>query len=174
MPGLKIFMDCGQLQHIFGFMPSNETLENDKNVSTSPFVHDIERFHAIIVYTDFIDNTISRDVKALVLKSFPIDKPHFQITQGLISKSFHSPEVRRVLKHSFHSISIDLRSQWRINSFHFTWIHPFISFSGGCRSSGTDYFLIHFLSNTLTERLVIQTSDILKVLLDKEEGGWEI
>ena len=110
MPGLKIFMDQGHLQHMFGCMPSNETLENDKNVTTSPFVHDIERFHARTVYTDFIDNTISRDVKALVLKSFPIDKPHFEITQGLISKSFHSPEVRRVLKHSFHSISIDLRS----------------------------------------------------------------
>ena len=109
-PGLKIFLCSGDLQHIFGFMPSNETLEIDDNLSTSPFVHDIQRFHAIIVYTDFIDNTILGDVKAPVLKSFPIDKPHFETTQGLISKSFHNPEFRRVLKHSFHSISIDLRS----------------------------------------------------------------
>ena len=92
-------------------MPSNETSEVDDNPSNSPFVHDIQRFHAIYVYTDFIDNTILGDLKAPVLKSFPIDKPHFETTQGLISKSFHNPEFWRVLKHSFHSISIDLRSQ---------------------------------------------------------------
>ena len=111
IPGLKIFFGSGDLQHVFGFMPSNETLEIDDNLSTSPFVHDIQRFHAIIVYTDFIDNTILGDVKAPVLKSFPIDKPHFETTERLISKSFHNPEFRRVPKHSlFHSISIDLRS----------------------------------------------------------------
>ena len=35
-------------------MPSNETLEIDDNLSTSMFVHDIQWFHAIFVYTDFI------------------------------------------------------------------------------------------------------------------------
>ena len=110
MPGLKIFLGSGDLQLIFGFMPSNESLEIDDNLSTSPFVHDIQRFLAIIVFTDSIDNTILGYVKAPVLKSFPIDKPHFETTQGLISKSFHNPEFWRVLKHSFHSICIDLRS----------------------------------------------------------------
>ena len=86
-------------------------VEIDDNLATSPFVHDIQRFHAIIVYTDFIGNTILGDVKSPVLKSFMIDKPPFETTQGLISKTFHNPEFRRVLKHSFHSISIDLRSQ---------------------------------------------------------------
>ena len=110
IPSLKKFLGSGDLQHIFGFMPSKQTLEIDDNFSTSPFVHDIQRFHAIIVFTDFIDNTILGDVKAPVLKNFPIEKPHFETTQGLISKSFHNPEFRTVLKHSFHSISIDLRS----------------------------------------------------------------
>ena len=110
MPGLNIILDSGDLQHIFGFMPSNETLEIDENVSTSPFVHDIQRFYAIIVYTNFIGNTIVGVVKAPVLKSFPIDKPHFETTKGLKSKSFHNPEFRRVFKLSFHSLFFDLRS----------------------------------------------------------------
>ena len=108
IPGLKIFLDSGDLQHIFGFMPSKESLEIDDSLSNSPFVHDIQRFHAKSVHTDFIDNTILGDVKAPVLKFS--DKPDFETTQGLISKSFYNPEFRRVLKHSFHSISIDLRS----------------------------------------------------------------
>ena len=91
-------------------MPSNESLEVINNLSTSPFVHDIQRLHAIILCTDFVDNTIFGHVKAPVLKSFPIDKPHVETTQGLISKSSHNPEIRRVLKHSFHSKSIDLGS----------------------------------------------------------------
>ena len=110
MPGLKMFLDSGDLQQVFGFMPSNETLEIDNNLSTSPIVHDNQRFPARIVYTDFINNTFLGDVKAPVLKSFLIDYSHFETTQGLISQSFHNPEFRRLLNHSFHSISIDLRS----------------------------------------------------------------
>ena len=110
IPGPKIFLGSGDLQQIFGIMPSNVTLEIDDNLSTSPFVLEIQRFHAIIVYTDFIDNTVLGDVKTPVLKSFPIFKPYFETTQGLISKPFHNLELRRVLKHSFLSISIDLRS----------------------------------------------------------------
>ena len=34
-PGLKIFLDSGDLEHIFDFTPSNETLEIDDNLSTS-------------------------------------------------------------------------------------------------------------------------------------------
>ena len=99
IPGLKIFLGGGDLHYIFGFIPSNDTLEIDDNLSFSPFVHDNQRFHAIIVYTDFIDNTILGDVKAAVLKSYPIDKPHFETTQGQISKCFHNPQFWRVLKH---------------------------------------------------------------------------
>ena len=110
MPDLKLFLDSGDLQHVFGFMPSNEPLGIDNNQSVSPYVHDIQRFHSIIVYTDFIDNTILGDLKAPVLKSFPIEKPHFETAQGLISKSVQNFELRRVLKNSSHSISIDLRS----------------------------------------------------------------
>ena len=111
MPGLKIFLGSGDLHYVFVFMPSNETLEIDDNLSTAPFVHDFQRFHALIFYTIFIANTSLGDVKAPVLKRFPIDKPHFKTTQRLTSKSFHNLVFRRVLKHSFHSKSIDLRSQ---------------------------------------------------------------
>ena len=117
MPGLKVVLDGGDLQHFFGFTPSNETLEIDDNLSISPFVQDI---HAITVYTKFIDNTNLGDAKAPVLKSFPNDKPHFETTQGLISKFFHSPEFRRVLKHSFQSISFDLRSHIPLFSLGYT------------------------------------------------------
>ena len=76
-------------------MPSNETLEIDNNLLISPFVLEIQRIRAIIVYTDFIDNTILGDVKAPVLKSFPLHfQLHFETTQGLISESFHNPELR--------------------------------------------------------------------------------
>ena len=98
MPGLKIFLTSGDLQHIFGLMFSNETLEIDENLLNSPVVHDIQRFRAIIVYTSFIDNTNSGVLKASVLKSFPIDKLHFETTKGLISKSSQNPDFRRVLK----------------------------------------------------------------------------
>ena len=104
-----MFLGSGGLQQIFGFKASNETLEIDNNLSVSLFFHDFQRFHAIFVYTGVIDNIILEDVKSL-LKSVPIDKPHFETTQGLMSKSFDNPEFRRVSKHSFHSISIDLRS----------------------------------------------------------------
>ena len=76
MPGLKILLGSGDLQHIFGCMPSNETLEIVDNFSTSPVVQDIQRFHAIIVCADFTENTILGDVEAPVLKTFPNDKPH--------------------------------------------------------------------------------------------------
>ena len=156
MPDLKIFLDSGDLQHVFGFMPSNEPLGIDDNQSVSPYVHDIQRFHSIIVYTDFIDNTILGDLKAPVLKSFPIEKPHFETAQGLISKSFQNFELRRVLKNSFHSISIDLRSPNGEKILFFSPpIYPF--FSGGCRNRVTDYFSSHFLCNLHTEWLVIQT-----------------
>ena len=110
MTGLKAFLDSGNLQHIFGFMAVNDSPENDNNLPTSPFVHDIQRFHAIFVYAGFIGDTILEDVTAPVLKSFPIDRPPFETTQGLISKSLHNPEFRRNLQHTFRSISIDLRS----------------------------------------------------------------
>ena len=54
-PGLKIVLDSEEIQHIFGFMPSNETLKTDNKPSTSPFVHDTHRFHEIFIYTDFIE-----------------------------------------------------------------------------------------------------------------------
>ena len=110
VPGLKIFLDSGVLLHIFGFMPSNDSLEIDDSLPTSPFVHDIQRFRVIKVFTDFIENKNLGDVKAPVLKSFPIDKLHFETTQGLICKSFYNPERRTVLKQSLQSKSIDLRS----------------------------------------------------------------
>ena len=74
MPGLKFFSDSGKRD-------SSETLQIHDILSTSPFVQDIQRFHAIIVDTDFIDNTILGDAKVPVLKSFPIDKLHFETTQ---------------------------------------------------------------------------------------------
>ena len=81
LPSLKMFLDSGYLQHTFGFMTSNESLEADGNLSISPFDHDFKRFHSLVVYTDFIDDALLEYIKALVLKSFPIDKLHFETTQ---------------------------------------------------------------------------------------------
>ena len=86
-------MASGDLQHIFGFMPQIESLDSDNNLSIALFVHDSLRFRSILVFTDFIDDTHLGDVKAPVLKSFLIDKLHFETTQGLISKSFHNLEL---------------------------------------------------------------------------------
>ena len=92
------------------------------------------------------------DVEAPVPKSVPIDKPHFETTQGILSTSFHNPEFWRLLIYSFYSKFVDTRSH---NGGLIPFFHadtPFyVSFSGGCRNSDTDFFSIHFLSNTLTE-----------------------
>ena len=49
------------------------------------------------------------DLKTRVLRRFPIDKPDFEITHGLIFKRFENLEFRKILKSSCHSISIDPR-----------------------------------------------------------------
>ena len=110
-------------------MPSDESLEIDNNFSISPFVHDIQRFHAIIVYTDFIDNTILGDAKPPVLKSFPIDKPHFETTQGQNPNlstilNFGESSNTHFIQYLFYWSEI---TQRRTTSFFITWIHPLIS-----------------------------------------------
>ena len=133
-------------------MPLNESLEVDNNLSIFPLVHDIQRFLAIIVCTDFIKNTTLGDVKVLVLKRFPKDKLHFETIQGPISKSFNKPKFRRVLKHSFCSIFFDLRSHnGEVIPFFHLDTPTYLSFSGGCRNSDLDYFSILFLPKTITE-----------------------
>ena len=47
------------------------------------------------------------------------------------------------------------------------------SFLRECRKMVTDYLCSRFLYNSPTERLVIQISIILQILLDKEEGARE-
>ena len=58
MPGSKIILVSGHLQYIFGIIPPNEILDINNNISSSPFVHDIQQFPGIFACTDFIDNSI--------------------------------------------------------------------------------------------------------------------
>ena len=49
-------------------------------------------------------------MKKLLYCKFSINKTQSGSTQGIISESFRNLEIRRVFKHSFHSLSIDVRS----------------------------------------------------------------
>ena len=70
IPGSTLFVDSEDLQHTFGFMTSNESLEVDDNLSISRFVHDFHLFHSIVVFTDFIDDTFFGRFESACIEEF--------------------------------------------------------------------------------------------------------
>ena len=95
------------LQHIFGFIPSKFDVLIDQVPRVSPLAFDLQRIHSILLYTDFINSNILGDSKVPNLKTFAIEKTE---ESGIRSKTFMQLDFRRVLKHSIHSISVELRS----------------------------------------------------------------
>ena len=69
----------------------------------------------MMVYVDLIEHEFVGDVKAPLLRWVPMVTKYrnseLYMGQNVIMKSFETPLYKRVIKRSFHSISIQLRSQ---------------------------------------------------------------
>ena len=100
------------IAHILGFPMSVLLTGSEPHKSLYPI--DILRFHSVMIYTDIIEHGIIGDTKAPLLRSFPfisklknaeIVTPHY-----MNYHTFSNPHYKKVLKHSFHSIAIDLRT----------------------------------------------------------------
>jgi hypothetical protein len=99
------------LANILGF-PSPCVIPGTMKESMLPY--DIQRIHTIMVYTDIIEHGIIGNTKAPILRSFPL-MPKFKdesilLNQQMNYHSFDNLQFKKVLKSSFHSIKIDLRS----------------------------------------------------------------
>lgn len=104
--GFDLVLLSEDLQHIFGYFPSEFGININQNSST-PLSFDIQRFHSILIYTDFINSSIVGDTKAPILKTFAIENSS---NSGIRSKTFKQLDFRSILKHSIHSITVELRS----------------------------------------------------------------
>lgn len=101
------------IANIFGY-PNDTTFISSELNTESPLPADIARIHTVMVYTDIVEHGIIGDARAPLLRSFPfIHKFKFgelEINQSLRFQSFDQLQFRKVLKNSFHSIKIDLRT----------------------------------------------------------------
>ena len=77
------------------------------------FAYDIVRIHSLMIYTDIVEYSIVGDTKAPLLCCFPfISQLKFgdilTTGQNMNYLTFSNLQFRRLLKHPFHSIHIDL------------------------------------------------------------------
>ena len=89
-------------------------LMRGKEPHETSFAYDIVRIHSLMIYTDIVEYNIVRDTKAPLLRCFPFIsklKSGDIITTGqyMNYQTFSNLQFGRLLKHSFHSIHIDLR-----------------------------------------------------------------
>lgn len=104
------------LLHIFGFDKKKQgILKGQEKLSwRGDFPVDIVRIHSFLVYSDIVDHGVVGDAKAPILRSFShIPKlKGFEILPSQIVDThvFTNLQFRPILKKSFHSVKIDLRS----------------------------------------------------------------
>ncbi|MEN0051323.1 MAG: hypothetical protein AAF806_29935 [Bacteroidota bacterium] len=102
------------LAHILGFKQNGMLEGMEKLEWESDYPADIMRFHSIMVYTDIIEHGIVGDVKAPILRSFShipkLRGLEVSPTQFVKTEVFNNLQLRKMLKHAFHSIKIDLRT----------------------------------------------------------------
>ena len=94
-----------------------------------------------------MDNAVLGDVESPVLRSFLIDKPHFESTQGLISKFLQNLYFLESLNtHLYQYLMI--RDQTMEKSFLSFKLHTpiYLSLSGGCRNRVTVFQSIFFVT----------------------------
>ena len=100
------------LTHILSFPMS--ILLNGKGPHKSHFPVDLVRFHAILIYMDIIDHVIVGDSKVPLLRSFPFIckmKNSDIVTQQYMNyHTFSNLHYKKLIKHSFHSIQAELRT----------------------------------------------------------------
>ena len=100
------------IAHILGFPMS--VLLLGKGPHKSKFPIDILRFHSVMIYSDIIEHGIIGDTRVPLLRSFPfISKlKNFDIVapQFMNYHTFVNPQYKKLMKHSFHSIKIEMRT----------------------------------------------------------------
>lgn len=86
----------------------------DTTNPTIVFPMDLVRIHSAMIYTDFIEHGVVGDIKAPMLRSFPLGVKirggEIQINQFMSNQKFDTLQFRKVIKNSFHSIAIQVRS----------------------------------------------------------------
>jgi hypothetical protein len=84
-----------------------------KGPQVSNFQIDILRVHSVMVYTDIIEYGIIGNTKAPILRCFPfiskLRHDSITTTQFMNYRAFSTLQFKKLMKHSFHSISIDIR-----------------------------------------------------------------
>lgn len=80
----------------------------------SPFPYDIVRFHTSMIYIDIVEHSPVGDIKAPLLRCFPLEtklrNEEIITNQHMCHHPFIIPHYRRVHKRNFHSITIEMRS----------------------------------------------------------------
>ena len=104
------------LGHIFGGDVRNDSgkLMRGKEPLKPTFAYDIVRIHSLMIYTDIAECNIVGDTKTPLLRCFPFIsklKAGDLVTTGhyMDYQTFSNLQFGRMLKHSFHSMHIDLR-----------------------------------------------------------------
>lgn len=102
------------LSNLFGF-PKNTWLKAEPfNVGIYPL--DIMNIHSVMVYTDIVEYSSIGDIKAPILRCFPFEQKLTKeggiVVNNMINyRAFENLQFRKLLKNSFHSIKVELRSQ---------------------------------------------------------------
>ena len=104
------------LGHIFGNNAGNQfgVLMKGKVPHEPQFAYDIVRIRSLMIYSNLVEYSLVGDTKAPLLRCFPFIsklKGGDIITTGqyMNYQTFSNLQFRPLLKHSFHSIHIDLR-----------------------------------------------------------------
>lgn len=99
------------IAHILGHFPSRYIFHDQKKCSLPA---DIQLIHSIMIYTDIVEHGIIGDVKAPILRCFPmisrVKNGYIEVNQFMNYQSFDKLQFRKLLRNSFHSIHVDLRS----------------------------------------------------------------
>ena len=100
------------IAHILGFLMS--FLLNGIGPHKSHYPVDIPRFHAIVIYSNIVRPGIFGDTKAPILRSFPfipkLKNEAIVTGQFMNYHTFSNLHYKPLLTNSFHSISIDMRT----------------------------------------------------------------
>lgn len=100
------------LSNILGFQC--DTAYTDEKEHQSLYPVDISRIHSVLVYTDIIEHDIVGDTRAPLLRSFPfinrLRNMEISALQPVKRDTFENSQFRKLLKKSFHSIHIELRT----------------------------------------------------------------
>ena len=92
------------VQHTFGFVTSQFEVKIGETHGFTPTSHEIDRFHSVFVYTDFMHGPIGGAMNAPILKCFIIERSP---RATMMSKSLKYPEFRKLLKQPLHSITVE-------------------------------------------------------------------